>query len=216
LFAEKEKENMKRLIRLAVIGTIGAAVLIFAARNSLSAALHALNLTDTSKVHGSGTNSETSYESILFTDWLAGDVLCVSTLPVWGNSEGQTADTMRAYAALHDARKDSESLTDAHKRALQHQEAKDEALRRFVDHEIHLTEAANIWHELDRDFGQQKTEIIARLYPGKTDTERYCHRLVRELELSTSHRAERFGPALERARAEVRLLNSPGNNLIAD
>ena len=200
---------MKRLIRLAIIAVLGVSGTTFYARASLSACLHSMGLGSngtTDEITG-GANS--TYDSVLFTEWLAGDVFSLSKLPMWSSSEGNTVETMRAYAELHEARQDSDSLIDESKRSAKHLQAKEHVFEQLVAREIHLLEAATSWLELDQKFGHNKQELIARIYPGKTLTERYCRRLIWELELTAKNERARIEPALNRARAEFRLLTEP-------
>ena len=51
-------------------------------------------------------------------------------------------------------------------------------------------------------------EIILRVYPGKTETESYCNRLYREVELAAKHEPQRYGQALAWAKEEIRNLRT--------
>lgn len=203
---------MKRLIRLVLIVTIGMVGILFVGRNSLLACLHNLGLADESALK-SLTSNEEGYDPVLLTEWLASDILRVNLLPAWMQKEGVTAETVRAYAELHDVRQDSEALIDEHKRAIKHQEAKDQVIDRLVAREIHLLDAAKLWIVQDRAFGHGKTQIIRQVYPGNTETESYCQRIVRELEQSAQHEAHRLQDALARARADLRVLKVQGSYL---
>jgi hypothetical protein len=203
--------SMKRLIRLVLIGTIGMVGILFIGRNSLLACLHKLGFADESALES--MRSSDDYDPVFLTEWLASDILRVNLLPAWMQKEGVTAETVRAYAELHELRQDSEVLVDEQNRANKHQEAKDQIINRLVAREIHLLDAAKLWVAEDRAFGHRKTEIIRQVYPGNTETESYCQRIVRELEQSARLEPRRFQDALTRARAELRVLKVQGSYL---
>jgi len=203
--------SMKRLIRLVLVVTIGMVGILFLGRNSLLACLHNLGLADESALES--MRSSEDYDPVLLTEWLASDILQVNLLPAWMQKEGATAETVRAYAELHELRQDSEALLDEQNRANKHQEAKDQIIDRLVAREINLLDAAKLWIVQDRAFGHRKTEIIRQVYPGHTETESYCHRIVKELEQSAQHEPHRFQDALARARAELRVLKVQGSYL---
>jgi hypothetical protein len=207
---------MKKLSRLAIIGTLGMSAAVYAARSSLVSSLDTGSLQDSVVAENVLTNGFGSYDSVLFTDWLAGDVLCVNHLPVLSQGEGTTAETMRSYADLHEARQDSEVLQDELKRTVRHLEAKAATINRLVDREIHLVDAATSWRELDRSYGHNKIDLINRHYPGDTETERYCNRILWELELEAKRKPHRFGDTLARARREMRALQSVSSCSSAD
>jgi hypothetical protein len=201
---------MKRLIRLLVIGILAVTGAAVYARNSVAESLLALGFGKSLDADQGVPRSDPGYSSILFTDWLAGDVLSLSSLPIWKRSESGTAETMRAYAELHEARQDSEALTEEHRRSVKHFEAKDQVFQQLLDQKIHLVVAARCWFELDNSYDRTKPEIISTIYPGKTPTERYCRRLIRELELTSGREPRRTRAALHRARAELQFLTQPG------
>ena len=190
---------MKKLIRLVLISTIGMVGIFFISRNALLAHLHSLGCVDESAMASTMLGAE-GYEPALLTEWLASDVLKVNLLPAWMGTEGAATETMQAYTELHDARQDSEALTDEQKKTNKHREAKEVLIERLVAQEIHLLEAANGWLEQDRTFGQAKTSIINRVYTGRTETERYCRRVLRELELCSRDHPKTYSAAAQSGR----------------
>ena len=198
---------MKKLIRLVLIGAIGTIGIFFIGRNSLSARWQFLGLGDESALG----SSEDEYQPVFLTEWLAGDVLRTSLAPVLVQTEGTAAETMRAYADLHDARRDSEALVEEHKRADKHQKTKNLAIDRLVAREIRLLDVATTWLEADRAYGHGKTDIINRVYPGNTELDKYCHRVIRELELFADRQPQRYWDAFAGAREEMRVLKAQGS-----
>ena len=203
---------MKKLIRLVLISTIGMVGIFFMSRNALLAHLHSFGCDDESGMAGTISGAE-GYEPALLTEWLASDVLKVNLLPAWVGTEGATGNTMQAYAELHEARQDSEALTDEQTKVNKHREAKELLIERLVAREIHLLDAASGWLEQDRAYGQAKTSVISRVYPGRSEIESYCRRVLRELELCVRDRPKSYPDALLRAQAELRELQLQGSFL---
>ncbi len=206
---------MKRFIRLAIIGILGLAGVGFYARASLSACLQTMGLRKASATDQLAAEANANYDSVLFTEWLAGDVLSLTRLPLWSSSDGSTTETMHALADLHEARQDSDALIEEHNREVKHFEAKERVFQQLVERKLNLVEAATGWLELDRSFGRNKVSIVSSIYTGKTLTERYCQRLLRELELTAKQDPHRCGPALERARRELGLIAVAGRLVTA-
>jgi hypothetical protein len=208
--------GMNKFLRLAVIGIAGLAGVSFYARASLCGYLCSMGLRHVSASEEAVAEANAGYESVLLTEWLAGDVFSSSWLPVWSRSEGKTAETMHAYAELHEARQDSDALLDEHKRSLKHLEAKEHVFQELISRKIRLVEAATSWLDLDRSYGGDKVEHIARIYPGKTMTERYCRRLIWELEITAHQDPGRCGSALDQARKDLRLMTESGRLVTAN
>jgi hypothetical protein len=204
---------MKKLMRLVLISTVGMVGIFFMSRNALLAHLRGLGCVNGSAMGATMPGAE-SYEPALLAEWLASDVLKVNLLPAaLMGTEGPTTETMRAYAQLHDARQDSEALADEQKKLYMHRKTKELLIERLVAREIHLLDAANGWLEQDRAYGQAKTSIINRVYPGRTEIERYCRRVLRELELCARDHPKSHSDALARARAELGELQIHGSFL---
>ena len=203
---------MKKLIRLVLISMIGMAGVFFISRNALLAHLRTFGCCDESAGAATMWGAE-SYEPALLTEWLASDVLRVNVLPAaLIGTEGPTGEALQAYAELHDARQDSEALTDEHKKAKRHREAKELLIERLVAREIHLLDAANGWLEQDRTYGHGKTSIINRVYPGRTEIERYCRRVLRELELCARDHPKPYSDALVRRKRNSGRSRSKGGS----
>jgi hypothetical protein len=203
---------MKRLIRLVLISALGMVGIIFVSRNSLLARMRSLECTEAS-AQRSRVSSAENYAPVLLTEWLASDVLKINALPAWIGTEGVAAETMQAYAELHDARQDSEALIDEQKKAIKHRQNKELLIQRLVAREIHLLDAANGWFELDRSYGKAKASVMSRVYSGHTEIERYCQRVLRELELCSREHPKPYSAALVRAQAEFRQLQFQGSFL---
>jgi hypothetical protein len=154
--------------------------------------------------------TEESSEPVELSEWLASDVTRVSLSPTWKKKEGKTAEIMRAYADLHEARQQSAALNEASKKATKHLETKDLTIRHLAAREIHLIDAAREWQEEDRSYDLCNLEMLRRHYPGNTDIERYCHRIVWELEVLESENPQLYGAALTKAREELRDLKTCG------
>ena len=201
---------MKRVMRLAILGTLGMAAALFVGRTTLAARLISFSLGNLTESQSASFDEGGGSVSVSFTDWLAGDLLSASYVPSWLQTDGATAQTMQAYAELHEARQDHEALVEERKKVIEHLEAKDQAIENLVDGKSHLIDTASVWLELDRSFGHDKVELINQHYPGNTETERYCHRIIRELELSAKHNPTHVKNALARARSELRVLQAQG------
>jgi hypothetical protein len=202
--------SVKRLIRLVLISTIGMVGIFFMSRNALLAHLRSFACCNESSLEATELSAE-GYEPVLLTEWLAGDVFRVNLLPALTGAQGATGETVQAYTELHEARQDSEALTEEQNRANRHQKAKELFLERMVAGEIHLLDAANGWLEQDRTYGKAKTSIINRVYPGRTEIERYCHRVIRELELCALDHPKSYTAVLAKARVELRALEIQGS-----
>lgn len=207
--------NMKRLIRLTLITLAGVTGVILLGRDCLSE-----RLTWSGPSRGSETESllstEESVEPVLFTEWLAGDVLPANLLPMLAPKEGVTGETVRAYAELHAARQDADALTDETKRTLKHMSVKARSIDRLVKREIRLVDAASAWLTEDRKYGHFKTDFINHTYPGSTEIERYCQRVIRELEMSVHAQSQSYRAARTKAQEELQLLKRQGGYYPAD
>ncbi len=195
---------MKRLIPLFVMGAVGTIGALLSGQDA--PAEQTSGRTGDPSAQETMIVPEESYEPVQLTEWLATDVTRVSLSPVWKQKEGRTAEMMRAYAELHEARRQSTELTDANKRANQHLEAKELTIRHLVGGEIHLVDAAREWIKEDHSYGLLNLEMIKRLYPGDTEIERYCHRIIRELEILDRENPALNRDALARARGELSIL----------
>jgi hypothetical protein len=201
--------NMKRHLRLALITLIGLSGIFVVGRDCLG---HRLSWpgSDGESIAESILSTEESVEPVLFTEWLAGDALPANLLPMLAPKEGVTGETMRAYAELHAARQDADVLTEESKRSLNHLLTKAQTITRLVNREIGLVDAASAWLAEDRKYGHFKTNLINHLYPGSTEIDRYCQRVIKELEMSAESHTKRYRDAHSRALEEVRELKRLG------
>lgn len=197
---------MKRLTRLILISVIGVAG-AFIVRDYLGDGMRGFGGESAME---SILSAEESEKPVLFTEWLAGDVLHVNLLPMLAPGEGATGATVRAYADLHAARQDADALVGESKRSLKHLTTKAGTIERLVKREIHLVDAASAWLAEDRKFGHFKTDLINQIYPGSTEIERYCQRVIKELEIVGGIKAGPYPAAIVRAKQELRELKRQG------
>jgi len=198
---------MKRHKRLALVGVIGVTGVLFIGSDSLGEWMGRFG---GESVMESILSTEESEEPALFTEWLAGGGVHVNLLPMLAPSEGATGETLRAYADLHAARQDADALKEEGKRLVNHFSTKAGTIERLVKREIQLVDAASAWLAEDRKFGDFKTDFINRIYPGSTEIERYCQRVIRELELTGDRKSQPHGDAIARAQQELRELKRQG------
>ncbi len=203
---------MKRLIPLFVMGTAGMVGAFFPGQDTLVEQAPGQGLSDATS-HEAMIPTEESDEPVQISEWLASDVTRVSLSPTWKKKEGKTAEIMRAYADLHEARQQSAALNEASKKANKHLETKELTIRHLVAGDIHLLDAAREWQEEDRSYGLCNLEMLRRHYPGNTDIERYCHRIIWELEVLEPDNPQLFRAARTKAREELRVLKMQGSLL---
>jgi len=158
------------------------------------------------------SSSEECDEPALFTEWVAGNALHANLVPMLAPKEGVTGQTVQAYADLHAARQDADALTEESKRMLKHLGVKGNSITRLVNREISLVDAASAWLTEDRKYGHVKTDLINHLYSGSTEIERYCQRVIKELEMTALAKTEPYRNAHARALQEVRELKQRGGS----
>jgi hypothetical protein len=141
---------------------------------------------------------------------LAGGVLPANLLSMVAPKEGVTGETVRAYSELHAARQDADALTEESKRSLKHLTTKAKTIHRLVNRDIRLVDAASAWLTEDRKYGHFKTDLINHTYPGSTEIERYCQRVIRELEMNAQAHSQIYRAAHASALEDLRILQQQG------
>ncbi len=192
------------------MSAMGITATFIVGRTTLAARLHSFCLGSLPEIQSESADETGGSVSVSFTEWLMGDLLTSTHIPGWLQPDGATTETVQAYAELHEARQDHEALLEARKKMMDHLLAKEQSIKDLVGEKSHLIDVASTWVELDRSFGHDKVELINQHYPGNTEIERYCQRIIRELEMGTKRDPAHFKNTLARARRELRNLQAQG------
>jgi hypothetical protein len=199
---QEEEDPMKTRLRLTIFGLVGLMTLFLFARFGLTA-----------RLMGAGSSLEQAAqerigeEPVFFSEWLFGDLCNISAMPLVLESIGGNSETFSAYVDLHSAHEKTKELWEEEKMIKEHLAAKSETLERFCAGKISLIAAAEEFIAADQRYGHGRVEHILAAYAGRTQLEKYCNRVVLEVENSSPLEPKAHRDILTRAQADLRYVH---------
>jgi hypothetical protein len=124
----------------------------------------------------------TDLEAVLFSAWFLDRAVDLDVAPLWASALGVDADNLVAYRDLKRQRERGEELQKDEAPLRESLESKKQILGRLVDGQVELLEAAKQFRSCDQHIDQRRAALIGIQFPGRTELERYCGRVLNEVE----------------------------------